>query len=818
MDQSRKSKVPISIAIVVLTLLLSIGLLLTTAGSPAAVAADTTSTVVSTQLNYGGLNNPDAIAFDSAGNMYILNSGAQNSGGTASITVVAKHSGIIFGQYIRANTPTVLKAAKGLYNPVGIVFDSAGNMYIANGVSDPTGEGSITVVAKHSGIIFGQYIRANTPTMLNAATGLDNPSGIAFNSGDMYVANGVLDQTGKGNITVMAKHSGIIFGQYIQANKATMLDAARGFNNPANIAFNSGDMYITSEVFAPNYRGNITVIAKRSGRIFGQYIQASKATVLDAATELVHPDAIAFDSAGNMYVANEYELSVMAPGDITIIAKRSGTIFGQYIRANTPTMLDATTGLAHPDAIAFDSAGNMYIAEGYSSISTSDGFITVIAKRSGRIFGQYIRANTPTMLDAATGLDNPTGIAFNSGDMYIVNDYGPPSKNLGYITVIAKRSGTIFGQYIQANKATVLDAAKGLDYPTGIAFNSGNIYITNVYGSSKNLGYITVIAKRSGRIFGQYIQANKATVLDAAKGLDYPTGIAFNSGNMYIVNDSVSYTKKLGFVTVIAKRSGAIFGQYIRANKATVLDAAKKVLFLGGIAFNSGDMYIANSSSYALAPSGIDYITVIAKRSGAIFGQYIRANKATVLDVTKKVVFPIGIAFDSVGNMYMTSFNNSNASGVGFVTVIAKHSGAIFGQYIRANKATVLKTINPALASPFPLTTTFDSAGNMYIGSPTSNSIYVVGNHRLDFSKSTLPSATLNTHYSAHLSASGGIFGYDWYLSRGKLPNGLHLNSLTGQITGTPNKTGTSSFSVTVLDLAGEYKTENLSISVAAHQ
>ncbi len=586
MDQSRKSKVPISIAIVVLTLLLSIGLLLTTAGSPAAVAADTTSTVVSTQLNYGGLNNPDAIAFDSAGNMYILNSGAQNSGGTASITVVAKHSGIIFGQYIRANTPTVLKAAKGLYNPVGIVFDSAGNMYIANGVSDPTGEGSITVVAKHSGIIFGQYIQANTPTMLNAATGLDNPSGIAFNSGDMYVANGVLDQTGKGNITVMAKHSGIIFGQYIQANKATMLDAARGFNNPANIAFNSGDMYITSEVFAPNYRGNITVIAKRSGRIFGQYIQASKATVLDAATELVHPDAIAFDSAGNMYVANEYELSVMAPGDITIIAKRSGTIFGQYIRAN----------------------------------------------------------------------------------------------------------------------------------------------------------------------------------------------------------------------------------------KATVLDAAKKVLFLGGIAFNSGDMYIANSSSYALAPSGIDYITVIAKRSGAIFGQYIRANKATVLDVTKKVVFPIGIAFDSVGNMYMTSFNNSNASGVGFVTVIAKHSGAIFGQYIRANKATVLKTINPALASPFPLTTTFDSAGNMYIGSPTSNSIYVVGNHRLDFSKSTLPSATLNTHYSAHLSASGGIFGYDWYLSRGKLPNGLHLNSLTGQITGTPNKTGTSSFSVTVLDLAGEYKTENLSISVAAHQ
>ena len=108
----------------------------------------------------------------------------------------------------------------------------------------------------------------------------------------------------------------------------------------------------------------------------------------------------------------------------------------------------------------------------------------------------------------------------------------------------------------------------------------------------------------------------------------------------------------------------------------------------------------------------------------------------------------------------------------------------------------------------------FDAAGSLYIANEDDNSIYVVGDHTLTLTQSNLSAATVNTPYSATFSASGGIFDYNWHLSSGTLPNGLSLNSQTGEITGIPTTTGTSSFSVTVTDLAGEHQTENLSISV----
>ena len=49
-----------------------------------------------------------------------------------------------------------------------------------------------------------------------------------------------------------------------------------------------------------------------------------------------------------------------------------------------------------------------------------------------------------------------------------------------------------------------------------------------------------------------------------------------------------------------------------------------------------------------------------------------------------------------------------------------------------------------------------------------------------------LPDGQVNTAYSSTLSAAGGTVPYSWELTSGALPDGLALNSATGQITGTP--------------------------------
>jgi len=88
----------------------------------------------------------------------------------------------------------------------------------------------------------------------------------------------------------------------------------------------------------------------------------------------------------------------------------------------------------------------------------------------------------------------------------------------------------------------------------------------------------------------------------------------------------------------------------------------------------------------------------------------------------------------------------------------------------------------------------------------------------LSISPSSLPSGTTATPYSASLSASGGIPPYTWAITSGQLPPGLHFNTATGAISGTPILVTTSSFTVTVTDseTTPVSLSQSYSISIAA--
>jgi hypothetical protein len=88
----------------------------------------------------------------------------------------------------------------------------------------------------------------------------------------------------------------------------------------------------------------------------------------------------------------------------------------------------------------------------------------------------------------------------------------------------------------------------------------------------------------------------------------------------------------------------------------------------------------------------------------------------------------------------------------------------------------------------------------------------------LTLTTTTLADATLNTAYSATLTASGGVPPYAFSLAGGtSLPAGLTLSS-AGAITGTPTKAGSTIFSVDVTDSSTPAlsKTGSLSITVNA--
>ena len=79
----------------------------------------------------------------------------------------------------------------------------------------------------------------------------------------------------------------------------------------------------------------------------------------------------------------------------------------------------------------------------------------------------------------------------------------------------------------------------------------------------------------------------------------------------------------------------------------------------------------------------------------------------------------------------------------------------------------------------------------------------------------SLPAAMLNAAYSQALAASSASDFQAWQVISGALPAGLSL-SLGGVISGSPTATGTSTFTVQMMDAAQQYATQTLSLTVTS--
>ncbi len=302
---------------------------------------------------------PTGVAVDRAGNIYIADfatSVIRKVDTAGKITTVAGFASEPM-QFTGDGVPATQSSIYILERHTGLAVDSAGNLYIADTGHDRIRKvdsaGMITTVAG-IGSSFPFFGGDDGPA--TKAT-LFQPTGIALDrAGNLYIADTrnfrVRKVDTKGIITTVAGNGGSgNTGDGGLATSATL-------STPLGVAVDSaGNLYIADQdtwsVRKVDTKGIITTVA--GDRMFGFGGMGGPAT----SATLASPYAVELDNAGNIYIADNGNARVLevASGIINTFAGIGGQ--GGLVGDGGPP----SEASLMPNALAFDSAGNLYVAD-----------------------------------------------------------------------------------------------------------------------------------------------------------------------------------------------------------------------------------------------------------------------------------------------------------------------------------------------------------------------------------------------------------------------------------------------------------------------
>ena len=253
-------------------------------------------------------------------------------------------------------------------------------------------------------------------------------------------------------------------------------------DNPTHLAFDShGNLYIAdagnNRIRMVNTAGLISTVAGTGTAGFsGDGRNATQA-------ELNFPDSIAFDAQDNLYIADTSNNRIRMVTPTGVISTFAGTGTPGY---NYDDILATNAELNEPTRVAIDSAGNLYITDLLNNRvrEVSAGVITTIA-------GNGTAGMSPDGTTATNAeLNQPISIALDaSGNVYIaelgnkviraINRQQTPITLLG-VQIQPGEIATVVGGGQQSDTTTNPTLSVSLTFPTGLLTDaSGNLYFAD---------------------------------------------------------------------------------------------------------------------------------------------------------------------------------------------------------------------------------------------------------------------------------------------------------------------------------------------------
>ncbi len=625
----------------------------TLAGSAGAVVNSADGTGSAAQFSA-----PRGVAVDSAGNVYVADSGNNTIRKVTAAGVVTTLAGVAGS----AGAPSVTSAK--FNEPFSVAVDSAGTVYVAD-----TNNGAIRKISP-SGLVT-TLAGGNGPGYADGtgtAAKFHEPHGIAVDtSGNVFVAdyenNVVRKVTAAGVVTTLA-------GTYNTPGSTDGQGTAARFMSLQGIAVDSaGNVYVVDSgsraIRKITSSGLVTTFAggTSNGR-FGQ------------------PHGLTIDTSGNLYVTDASAhviYKVMADGAISKIA---GT-------APMPGSTDGTTGALFntPSGITVDSASNLYVADTSNNTIrkiTSTGTVTTLAGLAGRT-GSVDGSGT------AARFEDPYALAVDAaGNVYVADATDHSIRKIasdGTTTTLAGKGGS-FGS---TDGTGSVARFRG---PLGIAADSaGNVFVadTGNYTVRKitAAGVVTTLAGSAGQI-------GSTDGTGTAAWFSSPYGIAVDSsGTVYVVeaNAIVRKITAAGVVTTLAGQAGS--NGFTDATGSAARFSVPFDIAVDG----SGNLYVSDHGNHAvrkITPAGV--VTTLA-------GSGSKGN-TDATGTAASFKFPSGIAADSAGNVYLADTDNQVIRKITTAGVVTTIAGGDIGS--ADGVGTAASFFNPKDVA-------VDSSGNLYV-------------------------------------------------------------------------------------------------------